>query len=187
MQIKIDYTPKSLTFKEYDEMFQAMPVQLQQTAYRKAGGKVAELVKRIAIAISPSRKNEGANLVGGLANTSYKDSFEVHVAGRRRRGGGSRRSQTSARVSADAWVTNSAPHAHLVEWGSRERRTARGRSTGRMPAMRVMQTASESVVSVAPNFYEKAIRNAVRQVARQMRTGRLTKKVGRALGTLSDR
>jgi hypothetical protein len=49
---------------------------------------------------------------------------------------------TDRRVTASA----TAPHSHLVEWGTGPRTTEEGRSTGAMPKLRVMARALDTVV-----------------------------------------
>ena len=49
---------------------------------------------------------------------------------------------TDRRVCASA----TAPHSHLVEWGTGPRQTQAGRSTGAMPKMRVLARALDAAV-----------------------------------------
>ena len=185
MEIDIRYRKGSRTFRDYERMFQDIPVALQADAYAAGGRKFLELVQRIAVATAPSDKRAGKAAFEGLYRTRYKDSFVIlgsnRKRGRGRRGGGTYR---AAYRVADAFLWNKAPHASLVEFGTEERRTAAGRRTGKMPAFHVMRNATDAVAGQAPGFYAKAIKNSVKRIERQMRTGRITRKTGRALATL---
>ena len=180
MEFSIGYAKGSMTFTDLQKQFAQIPVELQAHTYITAGAKYEKLVGQIARATSPHDKRSWK--ISGR----YRDSLKVIKGDARKRGRGRRGGlyRAARRIGPDATLRNFSPHASLVEFGSVERMTRAGKRTGRMPAYHVLGNASEVTASKASGFYKREIRLAMKRINRELKSGKLSKRTGRALAGL---
>ena len=179
MQIEIRF--KGASFAEYERAFRQLPAILRLDAYGRASMRVARRAVRIARMMAP------------VDPRGYKDPTKRYAAprnlfaGKVVRGGVIRAQgrviRTRAKIGA-AVVVAAAPHAHLVEWGTKGRRTRSGAWRGRMPAYHTLERSASVAGTQAPRDYKREITVTVRKFARQLRTGKLSRRTLRAFATL---
>ena len=164
MQIEIGYPKGGATFKDMEARFNQLPYELRADAYGKATMDGAKDVAAQAIATAPVWT--GPPIPKKSAKYRYKDSI-IAVKKRRYRFSLGR---------AYAWAQSY--HANLVEWGS-----PRWRRSGH----HTLERAADAMLPRLERHFERRIRNALRTIARQLSTGKVSKKVGRALAASLDR
>ena len=165
MEINIDYSKGSLTFRDYARQFEALPVALRADAMQKAavgGAKlIAATVKHdIPIGHAPVPRRLGR---GKIRRRRTRDTVTVL------RGKALRRKRAQADNEIGAYVSVYAG-AYLLEFGTKY-----------LAPRHYLSRAADKRTGDIPRVYERAIRNQLRTVARQLRSGKLTRKVGRAL------
>lgn len=179
MQIEIKFSGAS--FAEYERAFRQLPTILRLDAYRRANMRVARRAVRIAKFMAPEDRRRY-----GVKNPRYRYKNNLY-AGTVGRGGVIRaRGRTfrgRARIGA-AVVVAAAPHAALVEWGSKNRRTRAGARRGRMPAFHTLERSVDVAGTQAGRDYKREINVTVNRFARQLRTGKLSRRTLRAFATL---
>lgn len=161
MQIEIGYPKGGATFKDMEARFNQLPLELRADAYGKAVYDGAKDVAAQAIATAPVWAGRAPDKAPTFR---YADNiFAIKV-----------RRYRSSLPRAYAWAR--AYHANLVEWGTK-------RYSGR----HTMARAAEVMAPRVARHFERRVRNALRTIARQLSSGKISKKVGRALATFADR
>jgi HK97 gp10 family phage protein len=141
----------------------AMQKGVVRNALKKAGQPIAERAKELA----PFYPGPGRHLRDSIkVSTSLKAS--------------QRRGRISDRTSVTVYVGASAPHAHLVEFGTGPRTQKNGRFTGQMPPNPFMRTAWDTLKMSSLKIFSDQMREEIYKAAR-----RLAKKA--AKGTLTKR
>ena len=165
MQIEIGYPKRGATFADMEARFNQLPFALRADAYGKAVYDGAKDVAAQAIATAPVWAGRAPRKTPAWRYAA--NIFAVKV-----------RRYRNALPRAYAWAR--AYHANWVEWGSPRWRKAKG-------GYHTMERAGEAMAPRCERHFERRIRNALRTVARQLNTGKVSRTVGRALATFADR
>ena len=177
MHIEISF--KGASFAEYERAFQQIPVILRLDAYGRASMRVARRAARIAKMMAPVDPRKFKNPRLRYANNIYVGKV-VRGGVIRARG---RVFRSRSRIGA-AVVVAAAPHAHLIEWGTAARRTRTGARRGRMPAYHTLERSADVAGTQAARDYKREINVTMNRLARQLRSGKLSKRTLRAFATL---
>ena len=184
--MKIDISFKGASFAEYERAFRQIPEILREDAYRRASMRVARNVLRIAKVTAPVDKRESKDPTKRYKNRIYAGQIRKGgriqirgAAGVTVRGNKAWRARTGGAV-----VLAIAPHSHLIEFGTVQRTTRAGANRGRMPAYHTLDRAADTAMGRAPADYAREIRLSVFRIARQLQTGKLSKRTLRAFQTL---
>lgn len=170
-EIHIDYVHPKASFSELRRMFHLLPGTLQDRAFRNASFRGAKAIVAQAVATAPVYSPKPPR---GLPNKSpkyrYRDNIEavraLTLIKRLRRAKG-----RTTRVVSYAWAKSY--QANLVEWGSVNN-----------PAYHTMERAAETAGPRVVAAYESEIRRVMRRVNKELKTGRISKRTARALGSL---
>jgi len=181
--MKIDISFKGASFADYERAFSQLPDILQNDAYRRATMRVARRAVSIAKIMAPvdprgfkdprKRYTSPSNL---FAASVGRGGF-IRARGRRIR-------SYKAKIGA-AVVVAAAPHAHLIEWGTTARRTRTGANRGRMPAFHTLERSVDVAGTQSARDFAREINVTMNRVARQLRSGKLSKRTLRAFATLA--
>jgi HK97 gp10 family phage protein len=142
----------------------AMQKGVVRNALKKAGTPIAEMAKDLAPDSGEQHKQK------------LKESIKVSTSIK----ASQKRGRISDRSSVTVYVGSSAPHAHLVEFGTGPRTQKNGRFTGQMPPNPFMRTAWDTLKMNALKIFSDEMKNEIYKAAR-----RLAKKA--AKGTLTQR
>lgn len=167
MQIEIRYVSPRASFAEMERQFRLIPAVLQADTYRKASFRGAKAVVALAVATAPTYEPKPPQR---LPNKSARWRFKDNVVAVR--GSARQRRRGRGKVGASyAWAR--AYHANLVEWGSVHN-----------VAHHTMRRAGEAAGPQVVAGYEREIRNTMRRIDRQLRSGRISRRTARAFGSL---
>lgn len=159
MEIDIGYSKGSLTFADMRRQFALLPSVLQADALSKAAVTGA---KQIAAEAKHNIKPSNLPVPRRLDKTRVRRGRTrdlIRVARRRVRRG-----------EAPAAIVHGIGAAYFLEHGN-------ARVTATKPFSRAMDVTAPRL----PAVYERAIRRQLKTIARQLKSGKLTKRVGRAL------
>jgi len=183
--------------EEIDRLLKELPGKLGVTVQQRALKKAAKPLLSAAILNAQGIGQQSGNLARSLKIDVKLNKFQM-------------RGKTRDRYRADVYVGSTAPHAHLVEFGTQERyrkvgggveeysvnrrgkivtrsrRVGYGRAyTGTMPANPFLTRAWDSQKQVVWQTFKKEIGNelikAVRSLAKRAQKGTLSKRLAREL------
>lgn len=159
MEINVGYVKGSHTFTDMAHLFRQLPAVLQADAFAKGAVGGAKLIaQELRHKIEPSDLPVPRRLDKHRVRRAHTRDL-IRVVKRRARDG-----------EMPAALVHGIGASYFLEFG-----------TEHLPAMRVFSRTADANASRIPKVYERAIRNQLRTVIRQLKRGKLTRKVGRAL------
>lgn len=173
---KAAFTFEIAGVKEMMRFFDELPtVSMQRTVLRNALIKAGQPIAQEAIRNVPSHKSRflGNRRVGTLGSNLAR-SIKVSTSLKESQ----RKGKIRDRSSVTVYVGSTAPHAHLVEFGTVVRHTKKGKSTGRMTPNPFLTRAWEATKSTALHIFaaemKEQIIKAARRLAKRASKGKLT-------------
>lgn len=141
--------------KELDTMLRQLPKAMGKTVLRKA-------LKKAAIPIRDAAKEKVPR--GPTGNLEESITIATRLTKSQRRG------QIRQKDTVEVFVGSTAPHAHLIEWGTVERfrKGSRG-ATGKMPAVPFLTRAWDATKKEAWNILKKELANELVKAAERLR------------------
>ncbi|HNQ66117.1 MAG TPA: HK97 gp10 family phage protein [Smithellaceae bacterium] len=162
-----EFTCKLKGLPELLNLLEQLPtVSMQKTAVRNALKKSAAPILNVAKLNVP--RGDAGNLEKSLKiSTSLKAS--------------QKKGQTYDRTRVTVYVGSSAPHAHLIEFGTKDRTQKKtGRFTGRISPNPFLRNAWDSTKEIALKILARELRAQIYAAARRLRKraekGKLTTK-----------
>ncbi len=162
--------------KELGDTLKELPtVSMQRHALEKALKKGGEPIAQLARETAPY----DPRVTKGYANSPHlRDTIKVSTALKKSQRRGSWRDRTSVTV----YIGSTSPHAHLVEFGTRERAPKKGpftaeiqpgqivtvESMGRMPANPFFRTAWDALKIQALKIFAEELRKEIYAAARRL-------------------
>lgn len=180
------FTYKLEGLKELGDTLKELPtVSMQRHALEKALKKGGEPIAQMARDVAPY----DPRTTKGYENSKHlRDTIKVSTLLKRSQRRGNWRDKTSVTV----YIGSTSPHAHLVEFGTRERVPKKGpftaeirpgqivrvESMGRMPANPFLRTAWDALKIQALKIFAEELRKeiyaAARRLAKKAERGKLT-------------
>jgi len=172
---KAAFTFEIAGVKEMMRFFDELPtVSMQKTVLRNALMKAGQPIAQEAIRNVPSHKSRflGNRRVGTLGRLARSIKVSTSLKASQKKG------KVSDRSRVTVYVGSTAPHAHLVEFGTVVRHTKKGKSTGRMTPNPFLTRAWEATKSTALHIFaaemKEQIIKAARRLAKRASKGKLT-------------
>ena len=172
---KAAFTFEIAGVKEMMRFFDELPtVSMQRTVLRNALIKAGQPIAQEAIRNVPSHKSRflGNRRVGTLGRLARSIKVSTSLKESQRKG------KIRDRSRVTVYVGSTAPHAHLVEFGTVVRHTKKGKDTGRMTPNPFLTRAWEATKSTALHIFatemKEQIIKAARRLAKRAGAGKLT-------------
>lgn len=156
--------------KELDDMLRQLPKTMSKAVLRKGLQKAAVPTREAAIGNVPQGET------GKL-----KESIKIATRLKRSQ----RRGRLPRKDAVEVFVGSDAPHAHLVEFGTKERYRDSGGRTGRMPEAPFLSQAWErtrhQALDIFANQTAEELEKAAKRLRKRAEKGTLGKKAIREL------
>jgi hypothetical protein len=149
---------------EYERLLTELPVRVQKSiarnAMRKATRLLAKRVKKMigGEAIGSSGKPLGqvtGNLLRGVKSVTFLQRDGTRVIG----------------IAGFKYGSSNAPHAHLVEWGTKRRVTKAGQNRGVMPSYWAVRKSGEETGAACQQLIETAMVEGMDREAQKILKG----------------